>query len=965
MFKRVIIRGLAVAAGMSAIFGCTNKIEEPFVTPAGEPSITLQLHTGKKTRATDPFNAEEEKINSVDLFFFKGTDPNLESSAAVFAWHGGSAVDDGTLNVSIPLELIYDEDGKGDNRIYDLFDRADQCTVYTIVNWSGAQDWVNKVKEGEKVTISDLRALKATTEFFATREFDAKTGIVMFTNEETTGKKNGETTEPNVVKFSDDDTKKSATGHLYVQALAAKIDLFVNFAESVKGVDPTATGEGANTEHDWKVAMRTSNSLNMTIPTAEVHLVNGVKSVRLGGWEWTNESRPADEDYFDTRNGEDASGNPYWHRLNATAGESANLGKWATNTPFYTYPNKWEISPLELHRTTLLLKVDWLPDGSQDVVNDALTTYYTVPLTLDANALEPNNYYRVKVTINTLGGQNFGEPVELVDASVEILKWGKAELEADIREVRYLRCEQTVYDPNGEKTWTDVMNNTETTTIPFYSSHKVEIASVTIRYHYYLELNEFDLDLRGYAHKYTPGDVDVSDDDVDENLKDDYEAFDKAELASKESLINAAAFTLNKEELESGQYAGVYIDEMNNTLTVYHQFYPISSTLSNGHYTYDKVDKYAPYEIVIKLRHKDDPTETEIIKIIQYPPINIVAQKNKSKSAYGDVYINSQTQKTGTNQDGWDYITGIESKGGIAGWARKRVGATTNPNMYVFTIQNLEPKDAPLHIGESRNLYYRSDNLQTNRITVQGRYILSPVYSEDKLIYSSNMPGTWFGSAPAWENGKSTLETGSGSRRLTYYYPTDEADAEVQRWMISPKFRISSSYGSHIKAIILNLSNGNPMNRIDARRRCAAYQEAGYPAGRWRLPTPGEMQYVARLQDAGIIPEIFETGKYGDDMRPYWTSHGLYEMDDDGKTVVEIGTEASSSRYRTGFLLGATANIENQGTLLRPEYHLVGWVRCVYDDWYWVDQDGNPDILPEDKITQFHWGDKEKTNPLE
>ena len=43
---------------------------------------------------------------------------------------------------------------------------------------------------------------------------------------------------------------------------------------------------------------------------------------------------------------------------------------------------------------------------------------------------------------------------------------------------------------------------------------------------------------------------------------------------------------------------------------------------------------------------------------------------------------------------------------------------------------------------------------------------------------------------------------------------------------IAPIIKIASSYG---KTVVLNYEN--------AQKRCAAYQENGYPAGRWRLPT--------------------------------------------------------------------------------------------------------------------------------
>ena len=39
-------------------------------------------------------------------------------------------------------------------------------------------------------------------------------------------------------------------------------------------------------------------------------------------------------------------------------------------------------------------------------------------------------------------------------------------------------------------------------------------------------------------------------------------------------------------------------------------------------------------------------------------------------------------------------------------------------------------------------------------------------------------------------------------------------------------------------------------------------------------------------------------------------------------------------------------------------------MRCVYDEWYWVNADGSPDLAPGgDRTTTFYWGDKEKENP--
>ena len=48
------------------------------------------------------------------------------------------------------------------------------------------------------------------------------------------------------------------------------------------------------------------------------------------------------------------------------------------------------------------------------------------------------------------------------------------------------------------------------------------------------------------------------------------------------------------------------------------------------------------------------------------------------------------------------------------------------------------------------------------------------------------------------------------------------------------------------------------MSYSDAEKRCAAYQEDGYPAGRWRVPTKAEVKYIIQLSGWGVIPVLSE-----------------------------------------------------------------------------------------------------------
>lgn len=867
MSRGLIFNGFAVLVATSLLASCIREdISEPSAPADGINCISLQIITGPQTRAdgTTGLPADKAVLNSVDLFFY--TSDAGDETPAVFKWHGKNATDDEKLNVSIPLELV-------DNDT--LFDENNQCKVYAVINSSEATALVSSK---EMPTISRLRALKVTTAFFADKKgFDDTAGLVMFTEESPPDKHLAEGDKtPNVVSYHAD--AKKATGHIYVNTPAAKIDLFVKFADTVYGTDPDD-----NQPYEWRVVK--SNGL----PTAETHMVNGVKSVLLGGWKWTDESRPTDEDYFDTRIMEDMDGVSVLRRLKEHAAEDSNDYPYVIEAPFYTYPNQWEITPLELRRTTLLLKVDWLPYDAGtggEVGKDAVTTYYTVPLNLEENMLKPNKYYRVKVNINTLGGANFGKPVELTDCTLDVLEWGAAQLEADIRTTRYLEVQQSVLDRDG-KTYTAIMNNTETISIPFYSSHKTYIKSASIRYMTYEKLDQTS---GGF---FTPqnGTVDAEGRTTTETRNDYFEQ----EL----------------EDLLENDYQGAYIDEARGTITVHHATRP--TTVEGNHYVanYNGTEQYTynSYYITIVLAHEDLPGQEETITIKQNPPVYIEGEVNASfnnnEDRRGITYNLCGWVRVNSNSNDPSGLGGIDPIG--KGFFTQGLDlSSSNPVMYIVTSTQLsaDSKFSKFHISDPRS------NLRN--LNLGGNTELP--HQQDLTRYS-----TWT-TAPHIHNG--------AGQTLQYYYPTVESMTQEDMYAIAPRYRMASSFGK----------TSGTMNRETARRRCAAYQEYGYPAGRWRMPTLGEMEYVTELSKLGYIPPLFGGSFLGITIDgAYWTAQGLYRVDSDGN--------------------------------LNPDNGGSGYVRCVYDDWYWTkeDADGNlvPDNLTGTAMQTFTWGDKEKNNPQE
>lgn len=252
------------------------------------------------------------------------------------------------------------------------------------------------------------------------------------------------------------------------------------------------------------------------------------------------------------------------------------------------------------------------------------------------------------------------------------------------------------------------------------------------------------------------------------------------------------------------------------------------------------------------------------------------------------------------------YIKAEESNGYVY------VKGTTNVNGS-DTMRGLTD-DAGNPIGSLVNkssVYGQSgDNNNTNQYTV---YVTSLPTNSTYVIGDPRI-------------GTTTAVTGLDG--LTNYQPTADDTQNV----ISPVFKIASSYG---KTSTLWYEN--------AKTRCAAYQENGYPAGRWRLPTVAEIEFLVSLSENDKIPSLFSVDRSqwnsAYNISYYWAGgnygYGPYEvMDFSGKN-----TTTSYNGYSYDF--NYTHN--NQTT----RYHCV-YTRCVYDVWYWGEE--------QDEDSKTNWG---------
>ena len=316
----------------------------------------------------------------------------------------------------------------------------------------------------------------------------------------------------------------------------------------------------------------------------------------------------------------------------------------------------------------------------------------------------------------------------------------------------------------------------------------------------------------------------------------------------------------------------------------------------DGYQGYGDDYDFTPYYItlLVTMNYTDGNNQaksmTEEIQVIQYPEVYIEAKQNSDGgdneehnlmvnsyyTSQTDIYEYNYTQ--GNNADTADKFgtaPGIWLQGG---------NTNVNPNMYVVNVSSLSSNSNYI-IGDPRELSVNDD-----------------------FIESAD-----------WANAVS-LSDPNGTRELQNYYRTDYSGTSgntnpsnfTTGWMIAPKFRVASSYSvTH-----------NTNTRDLAEKRCASYQEDGYPAGRWRLPTYAEAAFIVSLSNEKKIPYLFNTNTN------YWCAHGDFKPNGNNVDLNPSG-DASS-------------------------------VRCVYDEWYWGSE--RAALKDDNGKDLFTWGDAPRTN---
>lgn len=565
-----------------------------------------------------------------------------------------------------------------------------------------------------------------------------------------------------------------------------------------------------------------------------------------------------------------------------------NGDRYTVTVPFYTYPNAWTEDIFEMNKTTMTLMVGWGKRG-EETWN---MYYYQVPVTpANLTHIASNHSYSVTLKVGMLGSLVPDTP-EIVTGSYEAVAWGNEAVGVEIKDFRYL-----VVSPNT----IDVQNEAEIS-IPIYSSHPVDTGQVLLtfqRFNFYRNGNGEVVDItvandvlqnsttttNGTEYKYFTSDI--TDGTNGQKI-----------LTIKHPLEVWNAYNANT--------GGTEVTFTNKTGTGNQSLANVQKSIRRFGRPTNPDASYSAYTIKVHIQHKDKPAYYEDIIITQYPGMYIKADPNPGnrntsgtnpgKGNQGNVFVNGGYYSRNNN-----YALGsVESS---------LSGNNSNPNMYIITVSQLDPTSGYI-IGDPRTEYYNNTLNTTNNAdlptpTTNGA---AAGTRANNVNYATNY--NWCESSPA-------LYDKASNRTLKYYYPTIESQLNQDKMKIAPKFRVASSWGKT-----------QPMSRNGARRRMATYQELNCPAGRWRLPTYGELQFIISMSNTGKIPVLYSDDKY------YWTAQGACLVNKDG--TITLNKDQTDNVYCRG----------------------------VYDEWYWEEYT-NYTISPTGNNYTYTLGDIPRNVPNE
>ena len=524
-----------------------------------------------------------------------------------------------------------------------------------------------------------------------------------------------------------------------------------------------------------------------------------------------------------------------------------------TTDPAYTYPQKWNAE--DNGEPYFKLYLPW-----QGSIMGSSNFYYKIPVPQgEVKTLDRNSWYQVTLRVGVLGGTESDyiviENYEYCVADWSSPSWFSG---SGLNSAKYFYVPGNEFHIYGD----------DHIDIPYYCNAEVNVDFVNITYMDYNSNNAGDTATRSKNFSGT-SDTSVTD------------------------------------------YGGT----ANHT-------YTLTSDAENKvvKYAHDMANLYVMRTVTLTITNSENTNQTKTVTVYQHPAIEL------KKAAAGDMYVNGRFARVSDARD---------VNGNSMGSTWTNHGSTyyhsfgSNSNYWtsfnnngerVYLITNNGTNEYGSILGNpnwvSQNFFTTditvtafSDNNKTYTITGEGehQYKIGDPRVPARSVYSNFNLNDYLASGTnsfrSWTNASDILIC---------------SQTENDRNVIAPRFLVSSG----LTEILLNTTGrptpgtNNSTLFLNFVKRGATFQEAGFPAGRWRLPTEAEVAFIASRQKDKTIPEIFNRNV------PYFCSSGRWFIIPDSGSEIQFGSDINQ-RYRSDSYNTIAEDID---------------AKFVYDLWYWGDQ---------------------------
>jgi len=643
---------------------------------------------------------------------------------------------------------------------------------------------------------------------------------------------------------SGDDVVRSAAGRVHVKRSAAKVQIFLSLPE--KYVDQLGEYEPVP-----------------DVPI-EVMMLNEVKRGKVDGSYSVQNS-----DYVDT---------PY--RLMAKLEDAALVEGYEaynyTHAPFYSYPVEWQ--DLGQNAPLIIFRIPWRIVGT---TNYEYRRYQVNP-NLANLQFEANHCYRTFVNIASMGAEDEADAVWITDNDYVILDWidesasgGQGVVPGELKTYAYLVVDIPELTLNNQETakFTYVssspLSSVEITRIDYYDNSQADPAQSSTTVYTVTEDTETvstvigDIDV----NMETPGLLTFT-----HSLDDLYSS-----VTIYVTITNGDG---NTQDLVITQNPSISLIRLMDAGDVFVNGYfgrVSDATYAVAYYPYSSYE--ADY-----LRYNNryyQISETGSLSRVSNPRFSGGTWVTAGQLTNGDSY--EQYFYTDTNQ--YYHCTALWN-GGVSQQVADEYDEDTQSGTYGDVLGSIRSMNETI----DRNFY-------TTRINVSSFNDANNTYTANgaSVEYRIGDPRV---PASTHYTGDASWDIVTNFYKYLYYDGTTEkfaawsdpgnimiaSQAEDGRNIISPSFLVSSSLNSNLG-----------LTFDQAVKRAATYQEAGYPAGRWRLPTEAEIAFIVARQNDGTIPALYATDT------DYWAGSGrlVYVPTDasDGITFHDPTEEKQSVRF--------------------------------------------------------------------